>query len=304
VNGLRSINVTTGGDPLAERKKQTFAQAEGLGLRPSQLARGQISQQFRAILWSKLSGIFERHRDFSGYGGVYLDEPWRTILRDAHVHHHHRLDEFPDHYDKDVAGVKNIVANGSWSEVLGWLEFVLKHRFCPRDFPGQLDGIMANSHLAYRVFDGVVICPIGSEPERKAIDQAFADVRASKLHGAREHLVKAASELSAGHFAGSVRESIHAVESVVSVLEPDGDFGKALSKLEKKANIHGGLKAGFKSIYGFTSDENGIRHPLLELPEAKVDETDALFMIGACAAFVSYLINKARSADLLGGKPE
>jgi hypothetical protein len=26
------------------------------------------------------------------------------------------------------------------------------------------------------------------------------------------------------------------------------------------------------------------------------DETDALFMIGACAAFVSYLINKARSA--------
>jgi hypothetical protein len=67
----------------------------------------------------------------------------------------------------------------------------------------------------------------------------------SKLHGAREHLAKAASELSAGHFAGSVRESINAVESVVRVLEPDGDFGKALSKLEKKVNIHGGLKAGF-----------------------------------------------------------
>jgi hypothetical protein len=32
---------------------------------------------------------------------------------------------------------------------------------------------------------------------------------------------------------------------------------------------------------------------------ANVDETDALFMIGACAAFVSYLIGKARSADLL-----
>jgi hypothetical protein len=69
-----------------------------------------------------------------------------------------------------------------------------------------------------------------------------------------EHLAKAASELSAGHFAGSVRESIHAVESVVRVLESGGDFGKALSTLEKKVKIHGALKAGFKSIYGFTSD--------------------------------------------------
>jgi len=30
----------------------------------------------------------------------------------------------------------------------------------------------------------------------------------------------------------------------------------------------------------------------------QVDETDALFMIGACAA-LSYLINKARSVDIL-----
>jgi hypothetical protein len=75
------------------------------------------------------------------------------------------------------------------------------------------------------------------------------------------------------------------------------------SKLEKKVNIHGGLKAGFKSIYGYTSDQNGIRHPLLDEPEANVNETDALFMLGACAAFVSYLINKARSAKLLDEKP-
>ena len=32
---------------------------------------------------------------------------------------------------------------------------------------------------------------------------------------------------------------------------------------------------------------------------AGVDETDALFMIGACAAFVSYLINKSRGAGLI-----
>jgi hypothetical protein len=41
------------------------------------------------------------------------------------------------------------------------------------------------------------------------------------------------------------------------------------------------------------------RRVLLDLASAKVDETDALFMIGACAAFVSYLINKSRAAGLL-----
>jgi hypothetical protein len=30
-------------------------------------------------------------------------------------------------------------------------------------------------------------------------------------------------------------------------------------------------------------------------PNASVDEADALFMFGACAAFISYLIGKAKS---------
>jgi hypothetical protein len=62
------------------------------------------------------------------------------------------------------------------------------------------------------------------------------------------------------------------------------------------------LKAAERAVK-CTSDEKGIRHPLLDDGTAKVDETDALFMLGACAAFVSYLINKARSAKLLDGKP-
>jgi hypothetical protein len=61
------------------------------------------------------------------------------------------------------------------------------------------------------------------------------------------------------------------------------------------------MKAGFGSLYGYTSDEQGIRHALLE-PSSNVDDADALFMIGACAAFVSYLISKARSAGLLTKK--
>jgi hypothetical protein len=137
------------------------------------------------------------------------------------------------------------------------------------------------------------------DEEAKAVAQAFADLQSSGLTGAREHLRKASSEPTAGHFAPSERESIQAVESVVRVLEPDGDFSKALAKLEAKTNIHGALKKGFLAIYGFTGDEQGIRHALLDKDAPDVDEADALFMVGACSAFVSYLINKARVVGLL-----
>jgi hypothetical protein len=147
--------------------------------------------------------------------------------------------------------------------------------------------------------DGNVLCPIGSDQEATALKQAFLDIERTSLSGSREHLRSAAAELGAGNFADSVRESIHAVESAVRVLEPSGDFSKALSKLEQKSNIHGALKKGFLTLYGFTSDEQGIRHPLLDKEAPAVDEADAMFMIGACSAFLSYLTNKSRATDLL-----
>jgi hypothetical protein len=59
------------------------------------------------------------------------------------------------------------------------------------------------------------------------------------------------------------------------------------------------MKSGFGSLYGYTSDSQGIRHALLDKDAPDVDEADALFMIGACAAFVSYLVNKGRAAGLI-----
>jgi hypothetical protein len=72
--------------------------------------------------------------------------------------------------------------------------------------------------------------------------------------------------------------------------------------LEEAWRIHGGLKNGFNNLYGYTSDEKGLRHPSIDDPNAKVDEADAMFIIGACSAFVSYLINKSRVSGILPAK--
>jgi hypothetical protein len=169
---------------------------------------------------------------------------------------------------------------------------------CP-GFPRLIEAALKQGRAAYRLVDGDTIFPIGSEAEGATVERALADVSAAEFHGARTHLRNAADELTAGRFADSVRQSIHAVESVAEVLESTGSLSGALAKLESSASIHGGMKKAFLALYGYTSDEQGIRHALHDAGAPDVDETDALFMIGACAAFVSYLINKARTAGLL-----
>src|SRR5262249_11553549 len=142
--------------------------------------------------------------------------------------------------------------------------------------------------------EGRTIVPVASDAERATLERAFADLAVAEFQGARSHLRNAATELTAGRFSDSIRESIHCVESVARVLEPTAELSKALARLEKSVKLHPALKRGFSSLYGYTSDEKGIRHPLLDDGTANVDETDALFMIGACASFASYLIQKAR----------
>jgi hypothetical protein len=189
---------------------------------------------------------------------------------------------------------------GDYVTVFGFVQWVLRHEAKPYQLEIGVDDALRASRAAYAVFDNDTIIPIGSEAERETLARAFADIATSEFHGARAHLRNAGSELTAGNYAASIRESIQAVESVARVLEPSVNaLGPALSKLEKSAYIHGALGAGFRSLYGYTSDEKGVRHPLLDKPGAQVDETDALYMLGSCAAFVSYLINKARQVGML-----
>jgi hypothetical protein len=70
-------------------------------------------------------------------------------------------------------------------------------------------------------------------------------------------------------------------------------FADALKVLEAKWKIHPALMDAFSKLYGYTSAEQGIRHPLVDDQNASVDEADALFMFGACSAFVTYLIEKS-----------
>ena len=100
-------------------------------------------------------------------------------------------------------------------------------------------------------------------------------------------------------FRNSIKESISAIESIAKQLtgETGGGLEKALSKLDSVVNFHGAFKAGILSLYGYTSDENGIRHAILE--DTNIDFDDAKFMLIICSALVNFIISKAAKYKLL-----
>ena len=67
-------------------------------------------------------------------------------------------------------------------------------------------------------------------------------------------------------------------------------LGDMLKHLEDNGiEIHEALKKAYRSLYGYTSDANGIRHAgNLGGPSATFEE--AKYMLVSCCAFINYLI--------------
>jgi hypothetical protein len=288
-------------DPNADRRRLTFEQAEGIEPLPAQLQLKEMSPQLRAILWQVVHSYLDQATSYPDMGRYpSLNDEWFSILQFNHVRRKHgMIDDLKNVATDRILEVKKIFSKGEYHEIFGFLQFVMRLRKVPHGFPERINTALEISRAAYRVLDRNTIIPISSEAERATLERAFSDLVASEFHGARSHLRAAGSELTAGNYAPSIRESIHAVESVARTLAPRGMLREALATLEKSAVIHPALKSGFMSIYGYTNDEKGIRHPLVDDAKAKVDEADALFMIGACASFVSYMIHKAKLAGTL-----
>ncbi len=114
------------------------------------------------------------------------------------------------------------------------------------------------------------------------------------MSGGEKHLLKASEQINQGDWAESIKESIHAVESVARTIAPKANNLKAALVNFEKTNgkLHSALKTAIVKLYGYASDEHGIRHSLVDETEANVGMDEAIFMLGSCASFASYLWRK------------
>lgn len=283
---------------MSNEHKPTFAQREGAEPLPQALKPKEITAALRSQLWQVFYVWLKSSRVDDGdigYPSYFVGGKLERILRAKHIFLDHRMvDDFSSDWNTCVADVRSIFEKGDYLRIFGFLEFVLRHRDCSPDLPQILNGVLSECHAAYRVVGNDTLLPVALPEEGETIQRAFRDLDSSELAGARQHLKSAASYLNAGKFADSMRESIHAVESVARRISPEArTLGPAIDKIAKTHGLHPAFRDSLSKLYGFTNDEQGIRHPLIDTDTSKLEQSDALFLLGACASFVSFLLAKS-----------
>lgn len=270
-----------------------FSQRHGLASVPPQLQLGELPTRLRNQLH------YPVHCDMQpcvkgGYDRSWITGRWLTILRDHWVEVDGKnVGDFSDEAYGNEKFVRWMFEQARYDTLFDFVEFLLAHRETQGSLKKALAAVLVQGRAAYRIIGDTVV-PVGNSEQAEAVERAVLDAMVVAPGSAR-HLLAAGADLRRGSWAGSVRESIHAVEAVAVMLAPGKDtMSAALAVLEKQGHLHGSLKSAFNTLYGYTSDEEGIRHALVFNDEAHVDETDALFMLGACAAFVSYLLARAK----------
>jgi len=292
----------TGPGHSKEAMHLTFSQREGVAELPKPLQLGELSQEVRALMWAVIyDSLKNAVKQPYGGGFPWFDFPWGAILEARHVLKLHKAaDEYSSQCHHHIEPLKELFFNGTYTAVFEFLEFVFENRICPAGLPQAISAALKRGRAAYTVVDNKAVFPTVTPEEGATLEAAFVALKGAEFSGARAHLLDAGATLNAGDFAASIRQSISAVESVSRVLAPDATtLGPALAALGNKVQLHSALKRAFGALYGYTSEEQGIRHPLLEKGEADVDQEDAVFMLGACAAFISYLTGKGRRAGLI-----
>jgi hypothetical protein len=161
---------------------------------------------------------------------------------------------------------------------------------------GACNAVLEGELSAYR-FVGGRITEITSKREIAEIEEALeAAPRPVALH--LKTALERLADKKSPDYRNSIKESISGVEALCRLItgDPKATLGQAIKQIKTKVAIHPAMEKAFDSLYGYTSNEGGIRHALLEDPNLKFE--DAKFMLVSCSAFINYLIAKGARAGI------
>ena len=276
--------------------KVSFSQAQGYEPLPRQLQLGELPYNARMSFWNAFYITDRKERPH--YGKV--TEAWNQVLMDVHSSFFYEgLDEFDADDDEIYEIYKPYLLDTSFNKVFDLIVFMVRHPQCPNRFIARVLATFLRHPLAY-VFDHKTgtIYPAATPEEGKAIVDAVHELDETGLSGARQHLIEASTLINQGHWANSIKESISAVESVAREIAPGTrNLGSALNQLGHRGMFeNASLRNGLEKLYEYTNEEGGIRHARLNEDASNVGQDEAVFMLGACASFASYLWRKGLGA--------
>ena len=228
----------------------SFAQAEGIEPLPSQLSLGVISPELSATMWAIVYSSLNNNIGFgsSVIAQSFLEDPWRTILRVWWVAKLYRnIDEFPRPFDV-LNLVKDVITSRNYIRTFDFIQFVIQRPECPPTLSDQINYVLERGRAAYRIIDNHVL-PLSSEAEVDAVNAALSVINDAEAGGPAAHMRLAATNLSNGHWAEAIRESIHAVEAAAKSIEPTATtLNPALIKLQSSIGLNPALAKAYGAL--------------------------------------------------------
>lgn len=282
---------------------RTFSEVHGYDQLPETLKLEDVPETARVQIWNVMYrhvGLGDQELMLSVMG---ITSPWKEIFQTVHDRILGRpLDDLelvsPSNFARQY---RQIIRELPFNKLFDALQVIMRHPRCPREFVQDISDCFRRNRLAYSVSVAPIptVFPAVTPEQAEATKRSLVDLYAAGLTPASNHLQKAIACINGGDFAGCVRESIHAVESVARRLDPNASksLGPALKSLRKRAGLHPALESAFSKLYGYSSDEEGVRHSLVLKEMPLVDLEEALFMFGACASFCSYLWQKHQAGN-------
>ena len=214
------------------------------------------------------------------------------------------IDELPSN-SKFILFIKKYIFEKEWYEFYDLIECVLStqksniydgytHIYNSYNFIKDINLVLKSELSAFTIIN-YQITEITSEQEIQSIEEALANT--NPFSGIQQNLnqaLKLMSDRQKPDYKNSIKESISAVEALAMQLLEDNSItlGKAIPRLRTKYELHPTLMESLNKLYGYSSDESGVRHGSPK--ESSLSYIDAKFMLVACTNFINYLIEKTK----------
>jgi len=290
-------------EEIETRKSLALSQAEGWEPLPRQLDKSEVSQRLRVKLVDFLDSAYRYHngtREYPERNPGYL---FTALWSDFEVR---PLGDMPTNTFAIRSWYKKAAEQSAAQRFYALVDHTLRSLIKGRDFyqeyfgdeawyyakmVEQLADILAGNMSPFRAHEEGFLYPVVDDLTIETIEKAITASRAAG-GGIKAHFRAAISFLSEGHYAKSAKESWDTLESCVTQLGGQkASFGDSLKKLVNDEYVPRLIADSWNKTLAYANDTPGIRHPLQAGETPRVSEADAIYMLSACGAAVTYLLS-------------
>ena len=255
------------------------------------IQRDEVSEELRNTLWNILDLFVWQKKNFLSTSHMSQRtgmDAYSTILW---LHYFKKpIDSRASSSYENLKVIRKYFFTCEWYEVYDFVEFTLSY-VKDDQLTEIVNNVLEQELYAYRYIDNI-FTDITDEQEIKMLQEALNDKDFPRVTKHLRRALELLSDREKPDYRNSIKESISAVESLAKIItgKPKATLGQALNVLERKGGFHPALLDAFSRLYGYTSDEGGIRHSMLEDPN--ITASDAKFFLMSCTSFINYLKSK------------